>query len=68
MPDDGSVMYRKTEYCQRLAAECAQRAEETDNEEEREFLHRMRDNWLQVAAGLRALEENKRLRDQKLGG
>jgi hypothetical protein len=50
----------------RLAAKCAQRAEETDNEEEREFLYRMRDNWLQVAAGLRALEESERLREQKL--
>jgi hypothetical protein len=66
MPDNGWVMYRKMEYCERLAAKCAQRAEETDNEEEREFLYRMRDNWLQVAAGLRALEESERLREQKL--
>jgi len=49
------------EYCQRLAAECAQRAQETEDAEEREFLNRMRDNWLQVAKGLQALEDNEKL-------
>jgi hypothetical protein len=42
-------MGRKMEYCQRLAAECAQGAQETEDAEEREFLNHMRDNWLQVA-------------------
>ena len=56
-----SVMGRKMEYCQRLAAECAQRAQETEDAEEREFLNRMRDNWLQVAKGLQALEDNEKL-------
>jgi hypothetical protein len=39
-------------FCQRIAAECEQRARESTDDEVREFLFRMRDNWLRVARGL----------------
>jgi hypothetical protein len=42
-------------FCQRIAAECEQRARESTDDEVREFLFRMRDNWLRVARGLQDL-------------
>ncbi|MFL6799995.1 MAG: hypothetical protein ACJ8F3_21605 [Xanthobacteraceae bacterium] len=45
-------MEEKSSYCQRIAAQCGQRAAESADENERNFLNRMRDNWLQVANGL----------------
>jgi hypothetical protein len=52
-------MERQIDYCERVAAECARRAEETDEKEEREFLYRMRDNWLRVASGLQSVGVGK---------
>jgi hypothetical protein len=52
-------MERQIDYCARVAVECARRAEETDEKEEREFLYRMRDNWLRVASGLQSVGDGQ---------
>jgi hypothetical protein len=52
------VMQQKT-FCERIAAEYEQRAEETTDEEVREFFRRMRENWLKVASGLDASIQKK---------
>jgi hypothetical protein len=49
-------MDQRTSYCHRLALECGRRAEESADEDVREFLYRMRDNWLRVASGLAVVE------------
>jgi hypothetical protein len=46
------AMDRQTSYCHRIALECGRRAEKSTDEDVRQFLYRMRDNWLRVASGL----------------
>jgi hypothetical protein len=47
-------MDEKMNYCQRLAAQCQQRAQESTDADVREYFRRMQQNWLRVAAGLEA--------------
>jgi hypothetical protein len=47
-------MNEKMSYCQRLAAQCQQRAQESTDADVREYFRRMHQNWLRVAAGLEA--------------
>jgi hypothetical protein len=51
---------RTLNYCRRTAAQCAQRAEKTNDEDVREFFLRMRDNWLLVASGLEDVKNTER--------
>jgi hypothetical protein len=41
-------------YCQRLAAQCQQRAQESTDADVREYFRRMQQNWLRVSAALEA--------------
>lgn len=50
-PREVAALNRKVSYRQRIAAQCAQRAEETTDKEVRELLCHMRDNRLRVAYG-----------------
>ena len=43
-------MDRTMEYCWRMAKEYTRRAEETTDEETRQFFYRTRDNWIRVAS------------------
>ena len=47
-------MDEKMNYCQRLAAQCQQRAQESTDADVREYFRRMQQNWLRVSAGLEA--------------
>jgi hypothetical protein len=47
-------MDEKMNYCQRLAAQCQQRAQESADADVREYFRRMQQNWLRIAAGLEA--------------
>jgi hypothetical protein len=60
-------MKRQIDYCARVAAECARRADETNENEEREFLYRMRDNWLRVASGLQSVGDGQAARISQSG-
>jgi hypothetical protein len=47
-------MNEQMNYCQRLAAQCQQRAQESTDADVREYFRRMQQNWLRVAAALEA--------------
>jgi hypothetical protein len=51
-------MQQKT-FCERIAAQYEQRAEETTDKDVREFLRRMRENWLKIASRLDASIQKK---------
>ena len=42
-------MDRTMEYCWSMAKEYTRRVEETTDKETRQFLYRMRDNWIRMA-------------------
>jgi hypothetical protein len=46
--------HEQMDYCQRLAAQCQQRAQESTDADVREYFRRMQQNWLRVSAGLEA--------------
>jgi hypothetical protein len=46
--------HEQMNYCQRLAAQCQQRAQESTDADVREYFRRMQQNWLRVSAGLEA--------------
>jgi hypothetical protein len=46
--------HEQMSYCQRLAAQCQQRAQESTDADVREYFRRMQQNWLRVSAGLEA--------------
>jgi len=50
-------MNNMLDYCWRMAADCTRRAEETTEEEVREFFYRMRDNWVRAAKRQEMLED-----------
>jgi hypothetical protein len=49
-------MDARTDYCWRKAAEFARRAEETTDNEVRDFFYRLRDSWIRAANHQEAID------------